>query len=233
MARRYFVDLRVVEGAVVAVDLDDPVLNAARKRLQILRRLHRLVEMVNRVERLDRFARHRLAVDDEPTVGDLDLVAGETDQPLDVVGLAIARQLEHDDVASLGIGGEKAARHRLGGKVEKARQREMRIAVGVFGDEQIVADEQGRHQRTRGNIEGLEQDRAHHERDQERLDDDFDGFPPALLLLDGRDGGVGGFYGRFDHSGQYALPRFIHAALDAARPRLLYKGGHLAPSSGW
>src|SRR5665213_1401246 len=94
----------------------------------------------------------------------------------------------------------------------------MGIAVGVFGDEQIVADEQRRYERTRGNVEGLEQDRAHHERDQERLDDDLDGFPPALLLLDGRDGGVGGFHGRFDHSAQYALPSLVHAALGGSPP---------------
>src|SRR3984957_21203276 len=137
MARRYFVDLRVVEGAVVAVDLDDPVLNAARKRLQILRRLHRLIEMVNRDKRLDRFARHHLAVDDQSTMSDLDLVAGQTDQPLDVVGLAIARQLEHDYVAALGLGGEDSPGHGLGGEIEKARQREMRITVAAFGAKQI------------------------------------------------------------------------------------------------
>src|SRR5580704_5904780 len=47
MARRHFVHLRVVEGSIVAVDLDDPVLYAAWKRLQILRHLLRLVETVN------------------------------------------------------------------------------------------------------------------------------------------------------------------------------------------
>src|SRR5580704_11149829 len=111
MARGHFVDLRVVEGAVVAVDLDDPMLNAARQRLQILRRLHRLIEVIDGVEGLDRFARNHLTVDDQPTVGDLDLVAGQANQTLDIVSLAIARQLEHDDVAALGIGGEDASGH--------------------------------------------------------------------------------------------------------------------------
>src|SRR5271166_3830027 len=54
--RRDLVDLGVVEGAVVAVDLDDLMLDAAGQRLDVAERFLRLAEMVDRRER-----RHLLA----------------------------------------------------------------------------------------------------------------------------------------------------------------------------
>src|SRR5271167_4451268 len=160
MSGRHLVDPGVVESSLVAVDLNDPMLDPAGKRLEVLRGLHRLAEVIDGQKGRDRLARDLLAVDNEPSVEDLDLVAGQADQPLDVIGLAVARQLEHDNVAALRLGGEYATGYRLGGEIEKARQREMGVAIGVFGDEQVVADEQSGHQRARGNVERLEQNRA-------------------------------------------------------------------------
>src|SRR5271163_797564 len=119
MSGRHFINLGVVERSLVAVDLNDSMLHPAGKGLEVLRSLHRLVEVTDGQKRLDRLARDLLAVDEEPSVLDLDLVAGQADQPLDVVGLAVARQLEHDDVAALRLGSEYAAGHRLGVQIEK------------------------------------------------------------------------------------------------------------------
>ena len=187
------------------------------QRLDVARRLLGLAEMVDGRERRDLLARDHLAVDEQPAVGHLDLVARQADQALDVVGLAVARQLEHDDVAALGLRGEDAAGHRRGGEVEKARQRKMRIAVGVFRHEQVVADEQRRHQRTRGNVERLKEQRAHDERDQQRLDDDLDGLPPALFLLHRRRARLGGLHALFAHLRHDALP-LVLASRPAALP---------------
>src|SRR5690606_8241094 len=53
-----------------------------------------------------------------------------------------------------------------------------------FGHEQVVALEQRRPHRPGGDREGLEQERADHEREQQRLDDYADGFAkPAGFLL--------------------------------------------------
>src|SRR6202034_4086929 len=114
MSGRHLVDLGVVEGSLVAVDLNDLMLDPAGKRLEVLRGLHRLVEVIDGQKGRDRLARDLLAVYNETPLEDMDLVAGQADQPLDVIGLTIARQLEHDDVAALRLGGEYAAGHRLG-----------------------------------------------------------------------------------------------------------------------
>ena len=57
----------------------------------------------------------------------------------------------------------------------------MRVAVGIFRNEQVVADQQRRLHRSRGNIEGLKQEGADHQRDQKGMDDDADGFTQAAL----------------------------------------------------
>ena len=57
----------------------------------------------------------------------------------------------------------------------------MAVAVGVFRDEQVVADQKRRLHRTRRDVEGLEQEGADHERYQESVDDDTDGFTQAAF----------------------------------------------------
>ena len=42
---------------------------------------------------------------------DLDVVAGQADDPLDVVGLVVLGRLEHRDVAALRLGEEDPARN--------------------------------------------------------------------------------------------------------------------------
>src|ERR1700692_4826657 len=57
----------------------------------------------------------------------------------------------------------------------------MAVTVGIFRDEQIVADQQRRLHRSRGDVEGLEQEGADHEGNQQSMNDDADGFTQAAL----------------------------------------------------
>src|ERR1700730_19414096 len=52
----------------------------------------------------------------------------------------------------------------------------MAVAVGIFRDEQIVANQKRRLHRSRGDVEGLKQESADHQRDQESVEDDAEGF---------------------------------------------------------
>src|SRR5262245_34015707 len=86
---------------------------------------------------------------------------------LDVVGRIVLRQAEHDDVAAVGLRRPDASREQRRGE----RQRIVAVAVGVFRHEKVVADEQRRLHRARWNIEGLEQEGANDERDNEGVKD--------------------------------------------------------------
>ena len=57
------------------------------------------------------------------------------------------------------------------------------VAVGEFRHEDEVALEQGRDHRARRNVEGLEEERADHHRDQQRERDGLDGLEEAVLFL--------------------------------------------------
>jgi hypothetical protein len=57
----------------------------------------------------------------------------------------------------------------------------MAVAVGIFRDEQIVADQQRRLHRPGGDVERLEQEGADHQGDQQGMDDDADGFTKSAL----------------------------------------------------
>ena len=122
-------------------------------------------------------ALHRLLVDVEQPLLHLDAVAGQPDHALDVVGGIVLRQAEHDDIAARRLGAEDAPRKQR----RRQRDRIMAVAVGIFRDEQIVADQQRRLHRSRGDVEGLEQEGADHQRDQQRMDDDADGFTQAAF----------------------------------------------------
>ena len=88
-----------------------------------------------RHEIADALARHFLAVDEKHAAAHGDLVARQTYQALDVVGGVVARQLEDDDVAALGLGRKDAAAER-----DQVVERIAAVAVGELGDEQVVAD---------------------------------------------------------------------------------------------
>src|SRR6185295_5618496 len=55
----------------------------------------------------DAFALHRLAVDIKLSILHLNVVARQANQALYIVGLIIGGQLEHDDIAALGLLGKK------------------------------------------------------------------------------------------------------------------------------
>src|SRR6202171_6737719 len=57
----------------------------------------------------------------------------------------------------------------------------MAVTVGKFRDEQIVADQKRRLHRTRGDVEGLEQEGADHERAHKCVDDDTNGLAQAAF----------------------------------------------------
>src|SRR5258707_8750060 len=57
----------------------------------------------------------------------------------------------------------------------------MAVTIGVFRHEQIVADQKRCLHRSRGDVEGLEQEGADHQSDQQSMDDDADGFTQAAF----------------------------------------------------
>src|SRR4029077_7951480 len=64
----------------------------------------------------------------------------------------------------------------------RQRQRIMAGAIAVFGDEKIVPDQQRIHHRSRRDVEGLEQEGADDQRDDEGMNDDPDGLADAALF---------------------------------------------------
>ena len=119
----------------------------------------------------------RLVVDVEQAFPHLDAVARQADHALDVIGGVVLRQAEHHDVAAVRLRAEDAAREQR----RRQRNRIVAVAVGIFRDEQVIAHQQRRLHRSRGDVERLEQEGADHERDQESVDDDADGFAQAAF----------------------------------------------------
>src|SRR5262249_28019421 len=92
----YGEDLGVVERIGIALFYDG-MADAVRQRLDVA---HEAVAVfVDPI--LDALSVDRLVVDIEDAVLDLDAVAGQADDPLDIVGLAVLRPFEDDDVAAL------------------------------------------------------------------------------------------------------------------------------------
>src|SRR5206468_7896826 len=118
-----------------------------------------------------------LVVDVEQAFPHLNAVARQADHALDVIGGVVLRQAEHHDVTPVRLRAEDAARE------QRRRQWNgiVAIAVGIFRDEQVIAHQQRRLHRSRGDVEGLEQKGTDHERDQESVDDDADGFTQAAF----------------------------------------------------
>src|SRR6516225_10031415 len=101
IAGRYVIHLSVVEGTIVA-HLDDPMLHAIWQSFDILgERDHRTIAFAIK-KILDAPARTWLIIDVEDAVFHLNMIARKADQPLDVIGRIVGRQLEHDHVAALG-----------------------------------------------------------------------------------------------------------------------------------
>ena len=174
MARRHVIDRRVVERPVVA-DLDDRMVERrfagpARQALDILAQQHHRAALVVD-EILGRPARHLLVVDEELTVPHLDVIARQSDDPLDVVGRGVGRQFEYRDIAAM-----RRTRQDPAGKQRQSEgQRIAAVAIGKFRHEQVIADQQCRDHRSRRDIERLIGDGADHQRDQHRINNGFDG----------------------------------------------------------
>ena len=144
-------------------------------------------------DRPSALALDRHVVDMEHAVGDLDAVAGQADHPLDVIGLVVGRQLEDDDVAARRHTGEnpplerdRAEFVRLAAETDGEIEGISAVAIAQLVDEQIIADQQGRDHRSRGNVEWLEEEGADDEGDEQGLENDLDQIPDALFRLVGR-----------------------------------------------
>ena len=110
------------------------------------------------------------AVDEQLAALHLHPVAGQADDALDVVRRVVTRELEHRDIAAGGQGAEDAA----GEQRRRERQGEARVAEAVFGDEEIVADQQCRDHRSGRDVERFEGDRADADGDQAGIHDGLD-----------------------------------------------------------
>ena len=178
MARRHGVDNGIVVEAVVDA-IERLIADAVRQRL--LPALHPRGGFRTAGVLADEIAQplalHRLVVDVEQPLLHLDAIAGQADHALDVVGGVVLGQAEHHDIAARGFGAEDAPRK----QGRRQRKRIVAVAVGIFRDEQIVADQKRRLHRSRGDVEGLEQEGADHQRDQQSMNDDADGFTQAAF----------------------------------------------------
>src|SRR5262249_47957975 len=157
MVGRYLVDGRIV-FETVRIERKGVIAHAVGERLAIALNLGFGAKGILGDVKTVGDARDRLAVDVNNGIDHLDLVAGKPDHPFDVVGRFVARQLEDDNVAALR---QRAPETAEGRKILAEGQRETAVAVGVFRDEEIVADEQRILHRPRGNVEGLEQERPY------------------------------------------------------------------------
>ena len=124
-------------------------------------------------------APHRLAVDVQDAPADLDAVPGQADDALDVVRAAVARQLEHRDIAARRQRAEDAPAE----QVRAERHRMPRIAVGELRDEQEIAHQQRRDHAARGDVERLERHGADADRDERRVEDGLEALAPAAGTL--------------------------------------------------
>ncbi|ENN86272.1 hypothetical protein RHSP_34952 [Rhizobium freirei PRF 81] len=140
----------------------------------------RLLAVVRR-ESAMRLARHGLAVDVKDIVLNLDAIARQAHDALDVVDIGIRREAEDDDVAALRLTAEDAAAE----QVRRERQRILRIAISKLVDEDIVADKKRRHHRAGRNSEWLKENRADDHGQDERLHDDLNVLPQGVLLFYG------------------------------------------------
>ena len=154
MTFRHGEDRRVVIIAAITFNLDDAVLGATGQHFDIGRDFSlAAIDIIGRIFRRF-FTRHNVTIDDETTIDHLHTITGQTNHALDVIGRTIARQFEHCDIAALGFRRPDAPlrqfnrlRHNPRQRVRHLRQREARIAVGIFRHEEIVANQQGRDQR--------------------------------------------------------------------------------------
>ncbi len=103
------------------------------------------------------------AVHEHLAATDLDPVTGRPDDPLDEISLLVLRVLEHDDVAPVRV---PEARHAPVGERQLGAEEEL-------VHEDVIADEQRVHHRTRRDREGLDHegtdDEGQEDRDPDRL----------------------------------------------------------------
>ena len=108
----------------------------------------------NKISRI--FAGNSLAVDIQAAAAHFYLIAGQADNAFDEIGLVVLRKLEDHDIAALRhVFPYASVKQR-----QRKRQRMLGITISIFGNEQIIADIQGRIHRTRRNFERFKQKRA-------------------------------------------------------------------------
>ncbi len=150
---------------------------AAGQGFQILHRALRAAMFVLGHVIGDALALDRFAVDEQDAALHLYAIAGQADNAFDEIGLVVAGQLEDGDVAARGLAFEDAP-----GERRQAEGKGMPgIAVGEFGNEQIVAHQQGGDHRARGDVEGLVGEGADTQGDQTGIKHGLDGLAPRAV----------------------------------------------------
>src|SRR6476646_4401603 len=109
-------------------EIEHGIGHPVRQGLYVARGVPLASRLVAHDEIVDALFLHRLAVDVQHAVNHLDLVAGQADHALDIVGLVVARQLEHDHVAALRLLGPDAP----GEQIRPEGEGIPAIAVAVF-----------------------------------------------------------------------------------------------------
>ena len=177
MAGRHLIDFGVVVEAVVD-QIERRVAHAVGQRLAPAFDAGGAAAFFGFHEILDPLALDRLLVDVEHAVYHLDAVAGQPDHAFDVIGRIILGQPKHHDVAALGRARPDSAGENRG----RERKRIMAVTVRVFRHEQVVAHQQRRLHRAGGDIEGLKQEGANDERNEERVKDHASGLGNAAFF---------------------------------------------------
>src|SRR5262245_44422030 len=115
----------------------------------------------------------------ENPANNLDAIAGQADNTPSVVSRISSLKPEYDGIAAGGLRRLDTAGEQRRGE----RQRIVAVVVGIFRHEKVVADEQRLLHRARWNIEGLEQEGADDERDNEGVKDHAPGLGNTPLFF--------------------------------------------------
>ena len=162
------------------------------------------------------------AVDPHHAIDHLDAIPRQADDALDIIDI-VDRMFEHHDIAALGHAGEDAA----GDQRPAERQAVPRPAIGRLVDDQIIANQQARLHRFRGDVEAGDHEAADDQHDQREFEQEFAEVDQFPLHVDGgvcrHIGGLGrsrfgGHRGRFGHWRRFATCGRYGQVLRFTRP---------------
>ncbi len=125
----------LVDGGVVTHtlrhEIQHRVFDAIGQGFFIASNAANIAECIFHDEIIDAFPVYALAVDMQNTGDHLDLIAGQADDPFDVIGLVVPWQFENSNITTLRIARPYASFEKIGRKWKGI----FRIAVAEFGNE--------------------------------------------------------------------------------------------------